>query len=601
MSSKIAAILLFCISFNHCFAHTSTEKLLPQSPFFSMGKLSSITNTCWSAIKENKQKTVLAGGLVLGCGVGARYAYQNKTLIKSTAGLLTSEDYGNLAAILATSIGGGLLTRKEGETLAQTAIYTLGLMTTQVGGILLAQSQVLSKISQAVSTSIPFVTPLTDQEMDTVEKSLKLSPSNPQNRLLSLRLTPEKTPEEIAPLKKEAEKLKDLINPKTLSSYDSLVVKISDNKKKLLEIENQLEEIFSKKIIMQTKLDFSKKQTDKKICNKIKKEIQELEAKEKDLEQTQQQLKNKLDKAQPNSLPQQLDILLENNQKLKEFHTAYTTYQSAVEESKTLPPLLILEGPPGSGKTVAIQAYAKKYATNGVFYSFAAQKKNNPNIYTILREKLLAESENNPNRHIIIFIDEIDNIAIDRLFVGPGDQQGESSAFLAEFLQILEKGQKNIHIIAATNCYHQLDGALRDRSFKFGLHHTEGQIIAFKQTRHEYKTYIINALTEQAKFLYKTNAIPKEIEKAIEECAKTISHLPNMSWRACTDGFCKTISKQPILLPEEFIKKVNELKNRFVKDFATHETKAAESKLEYLEKRLEKNEKEVNQLIAKSS
>lgn len=123
-------------------------------------------------------------------------------------------------------------------------------------------------------------------------------------------------------------------------------------------------------------------------------------------------------------------------------------------------------GPPGTGKTLSARALARELnaeiaeisiQTEGSAYINQASK-NIGNKFDFILET----AEQNPDRHYIIFLDEIDAMAKAR---GGSGQHESHLEVVNTLLTNFDKAKKhrNVTIIATTNNEHYLDSALRDR------------------------------------------------------------------------------------------------------------------------------------------
>ncbi len=135
-----------------------------------------------------------------------------------------------------------------------------------------------------------------------------------------------------------------------------------------------------------------------------------------------------------------------------------------VEYGKKAPRGILLFGPPGCGKTVITQALAME---SGVpMYNLKISKAgssyvNGSAINIQKAYEHVADIAAQTGKPVILFMDEMESVASKRK---SSEGSNEDNKVVATLLPIFEEARgKNVVIVGATNCFDQLDEALRSR------------------------------------------------------------------------------------------------------------------------------------------
>lgn len=135
-----------------------------------------------------------------------------------------------------------------------------------------------------------------------------------------------------------------------------------------------------------------------------------------------------------------------------------------VEYGKKAPRGILLFGPPGCGKTAITQALAVE---SGVpMYNLKISKAgssyvNGSAINIQKAYEHVADIAAKTGKPVILFMDEMESVGSKRKGT---ESNGEDNKVVATLLPILEEARgKNVVIIGATNCFDQLDEALKSR------------------------------------------------------------------------------------------------------------------------------------------
>lgn len=192
-----------------------------------------------------------------------------------------------------------------------------------------------------------------------------------------------------------------------------------------------------------------------------------------------------------------------------------------IKSSKNMNKAILLEGPPGTGKSLLGEATANE---SGAYYKYIKGSE--------LDSKYVGESEANvraivnearENQPAIIFIDEVDAIAKQR---NGKDTYGEKvlNTWLAEMSESEKRGD-DIYFIAATNNRNALDNAMT-RAGRFGniIHVGEPDLEGTRHILNIHKKDVpFDEEFDTAKFvqeLYKNKAVGADIASAVEEAER---------------------------------------------------------------------------------
>ena len=135
---------------------------------------------------------------------------------------------------------------------------------------------------------------------------------------------------------------------------------------------------------------------------------------------------------------------------------------------------ILLHGPRGTGKTFLAEATAGEFGLKYLYVSAAALFKQ---VHRRNRREYQQRysSEPNPNRPVVLFVDEIDAVGTKRQQIGDGDDTGGAArsfnSFTGRLMGCIDEARKTpgVVLMAATNFYDGLDRALI-REGRFDLH-----------------------------------------------------------------------------------------------------------------------------------
>ncbi len=124
---------------------------------------------------------------------------------------------------------------------------------------------------------------------------------------------------------------------------------------------------------------------------------------------------------------------------------------------------MVIYGPPGNGKSMSLQAFAKDLGADSVMYLrpgelnrmyFGESEKRVRMIFRELRRR----AERNPEKFVMLAIEEIDSLCGTRGKLGSHHSDKVQNAILAEIEGMTERG--NIVIVGTTNRFQDLDPAI---------------------------------------------------------------------------------------------------------------------------------------------
>lgn len=175
---------------------------------------------------------------------------------------------------------------------------------------------------------------------------------------------------------------------------------------------------------------------------------------------------------------------------------------------------IVLEGPPGNGKTLFARALASEakvdfIATKGADFQSAFMSLGSRKIRTLFRKA-------RKHRPCIVFIDEFDSIGERRNYAGTGIDK-ENNRIITAMLNEMDgfSASDGVLVVAATNSYRSLDPALV-RPGRFDLKFTIGNPDA--QTRAE----LVRLYTERAGRTLSPDLVQERLVEAFEglSCAE---------------------------------------------------------------------------------
>jgi len=557
---------------------TTLPHLLPNQPtnfipntFQFVGSLASKKNAVIAG-------TAIAG--VLAAKYGAPFAREAKDKASNTLYSLDKNDWLQLGGVGSLAIIGGLLTKDKDETLLRASGRTFGMFLLATLPQVIDRMTTMKKIGDALSTSFEKRQLMDTQTFKQMEQDFE--PEDPaaeskateaQKRILNCKLST--TPEEAKDLREKETAIKTARNTArtknsaTYEKYSRLEAELEQakiNKKKALkDICTSQGEL----LVIDYEINNKKTKNDADALEALRRNKEKEERLITENEKTVQAAEETIKKHEPeeDSIAEEGSIakLLKNEEALREEERVITnlinakkTYEKALQQNRQLPSLVILNGPPGTGKTQIVDYYAKKYKEEAITYNFPKPTKTEDLGQYELFKRRLEQEAHATGKHIIAFIDEFEDIAPERAS-GSGNQQEKSSAFLANFLPILENKNPKIHIFAATNHYALIDMATRSRAFGNGLLDPEGPVIEFEQPFTSMANAIKNTITELYKKKYDKES-ENEHAQAITNFAENTSHIPQIDWRQIqwamgaiekkqseSDTFCNYLSE--MLLP----------------------------------------------------
>ncbi len=535
------------------------------------------------SLKNHKTEVLCGTGLL--AGTLGLWSFRKET--KAVVNTFDSEDYWQLGGIGGTAIIGALLTKKENETFLRTVAFGLGTISVELAAIMVARSNVVQKIFQSLKNKLDRIPELKSEELTKIKDNM----TSEQKRFFSFQLPKKNADLEVA-IDQAQQKviiLRDNEKNETIKqymwAYDNIITDLKKAYEDLHTAKNAQIILQSESIILETRI---KQLSSSEGKTQLETDLQNKKNKINDLQQTidasneklsinyidttiqphlrtVQSSNNKLESIFKNAVKNFLSSLqatkdkinlpenrteekpTADEQRLINFITAKQEHDTCLETMAALPSFLVLSGPPGLGKTSAVQYYATKNKDRALFFQFSAKNINDPNIFSLVKTRLEIESKENPNKHIVLFLDEIDSIAKNR-FTANQKQQEMSAAFLSQLLSIFETNNEKIHIITATNCFSMLDGAVKDRTFLFGPDF-DAPTIEFYQETEKYSTFLQNSLNS----FCKENSIPlfsHEQQDKINNAITTISILPSASWRNfenVTRNFAMCTNQQALL------------------------------------------------------
>ena len=139
---------------------------------------------------------------------------------------------------------------------------------------------------------------------------------------------------------------------------------------------------------------------------------------------------------------------------------------SRIDEALDIPPLqsYFFYGPPGTGKTYLIEAFASELMDRGFKYIRLLGGDIHASLVGVAEKTVqIAFKEAIDNEPCLIFIDEIENVLVDRNSSrAEGHEKRLTVAFLEAYNMLLESG-KRVILMGATNYPDQLDSAMVDR------------------------------------------------------------------------------------------------------------------------------------------